>query len=168
MKLQNINKERYTKHLNIVIVALIISLMVLAISFGQIIISLLSDGTGSHFVYNLAGVAFAAAVCLKVVHSFRYHEFMSEVYYVWRLKQILNAIYRKLTKIKKARDEGDISAFIILNYYYQASEQLLTLDNNTITMDSLKTDQDTLQSLIQSSNLKIQIEDYHTELLNAF
>ena len=115
MKLQDINKERYTKHLNIVIVALIISLMVLAISFGQIIISLLSDGTGSHFIYNLAGVAFAATVCLKVVHSMRHHEFMSEVYYVWQLKQILNAIYRKLTKIKLARDEGNIHAFIVLN-----------------------------------------------------
>jgi hypothetical protein len=168
MKLQDINKARYAKHLNVVVVAMIVSLMVLGISFGQIIIAVLSDGNGSNFIFNLAGVALAGAICLKVIHSARHHDFMTEVYYVWQLKQGLNGIYRKLAKIKQARDEDNINAFIILKFYYAASEQLLILDDNTITMDSLKKDQDQLQGLIDSKNLQIQTDDYNQELLKAF
>ena len=168
MKLQNINQSRYQKHLKVVIAAIIISLAVLGVSFGQILISLLSDGNGSNFYFNLAGVILAAALCLKAVHSIRHHEFMTEVYYVWQIKQSLNAIYRKLKKIKQASDEDNINAFIVLNFYYAGSEQLLTLDNNTITLDSLKEDRAQLQSLIEAKNLKIQADDYTSELLKDF
>ena len=54
MKLLDVNKARYRKHLNIVIGAMIISLMFFGISFGQILIAVLSDGEGSNFAYNLA------------------------------------------------------------------------------------------------------------------
>ncbi len=74
MKLQEINKTRYRKHLNRVIAALIISLMVMGVGFGQVLIAVLSDGTGSHFAYNLAGVILAVALCLKVVHGYKDHD----------------------------------------------------------------------------------------------
>ena len=168
MKLQDVNKARYRKHLNIVIAALIISLMILGVGFGQVLIALLSDGQGSHFIYNITGVIAAALLCGKAVHSVKGHDFMVEVYYVWQLKQGLNAIYRKLKKIETARDEGDINALIVLNYYYSGSEQLLNLDDNTITMDSLNKNKDTLQSLIASKNLNVSVDDYSADLLAGF
>jgi len=168
MKLQKIDKARYRKHLNIVIAAIISSLMVLGISMGQILIALLSDGVGSNFGYNLGGVIIAAAICLKAIHSVRHHDFMAEVYYVWQLKQSLNAIYRKLEKIKLARDEDSINAIITLNYYYTGSEQLLLLDDNTITMDSLNKQKAELQSIIDNKNLQINTDDYTPKLLKGF
>lgn len=168
MKLQDINKARYRKHLNMVITAMIISLMVLGISFGQILIALLSDGQGSNLSYNVLGVIGAVVICLKTVHGYRHHDFMTEVYYVWQLKQSLNAIYRKLRKIEAARDNDDLNAFIILNYYYAASEQLLTLDDNTITMDSLNKNKQALLDLMAEKNLSFNTDDYRPELLNHF
>lgn len=168
MKLQDVNKARYRKHLNIVIAALIISLMILGVGFGQVLIALLSDGQGNNFIYNITGVVTAALLCGKVVYSVKGHDFMVEVYYVWQLKQGLNAIYRKLKKIEAARDEGDINALIVLNYYYAGSEQLLNLDDNTITMDSLNKNKDTLQSLIASKNLNVSVDDYSADLLAGF
>ncbi len=168
MKLQDVNKARYRKHLNIVIAALIIGLMVLGVGFGQVLIVLFSDGQGSNFSYNITGVIAAALLCGKVVHSFRDHDFMVEVYYVWQLKQSLNAIYRKLKKIESAKDDGDINAMIVLNYYYAGSEQLLKLDDNTITMDSLNKNKEQLQALIASKNLNLLVEDYSAELLSDF
>ena len=43
MKLIEINKERYRKHLNIVIVAFISSLLILSLTFGTILINLFSS-----------------------------------------------------------------------------------------------------------------------------
>ncbi|MEY8247851.1 MAG: DUF3087 family protein [Bermanella sp.] len=168
MKLQDIDKKRYRKHLNMVIVALIISLMTLALSFGQLFIALLSSADGDNFIFNLSGVALAGAICLGVLHRLRHHEFMREVFYVWQLKQSLNKIYRKLRKIEAARDDGNVDAFIILNFYYAASSQLFKLDDNTITMDSLQAEINKLAALLESNDVKVSLDDYNSALLAAF
>ena len=168
MKLQDIDKKRYRKHLNMVIVALIISLMTLALSFGQLFIALLSSADGDNFIFNLSGVALAGAICLGVLHRLRHHEFMREVFYVWQLKQSLNKIYRKLRKIEAARDDGNVDAYIILNFYYAASSQLFKLDDNTITMDSLQAEINKLAALLESNDVKVSLEDYNSALLAAF
>ncbi len=167
MKLQEIDKSRYRKHLNMVIAALIVSLMVMALSFGQLLIMLLG-GDGDHFIFNLSGVALAGGLCLWVLYRFRQHEFMTEVVYVWQLKQGLNKIYRKLRKIEAAKEEGDLNAVVILNFYYAASSQLFKLDDNTITMDSLQLEVNKLQALIEEKDLKVTIEDYNPSMLKAF
>ncbi|MEY8204914.1 MAG: DUF3087 family protein [Bermanella sp.] len=168
MKLQDIDKKRYRKHLNMVIVALIISLMTLALSFGQLFIALLSSADGDNFIFNLSGVALAGAICLGVLHRLRHHEFMREVFYVWQLKQSLNKIYRKLRKIEAARDDGNVDAFIILNFYYAASSQLFKLDDNTITMDSLQAEINKLAALLESNDVKVSLDDYNSAMLAAF
>jgi Protein of unknown function (DUF3087). len=168
MKLQDIDKKRYRKHLNMVIVALIISLMTLALSFGQLFIALLSSADGDNFIFNLSGVALAGAICLGVLHRLRHHEFMREVFYVWQLKQSLNKIYRKLRKIEAARDDGNVDAYIILNFYYAASSQLFKLDDNTITMDSLQAEINKLAALLESNDVKVSLDDYNSALLAAF
>jgi hypothetical protein len=168
MKLQDINKNRYRKHINIVIVATIVSLAVMALSFGQILIVMLGSEDGDNFILNLSGVVLAGAICLLVLLNLRHHEFMTEVHYVWQLKQGLNKIYRKLKKIEAAKVEGDINAIIILNYYYAASSQLYKLEDNTITMDTLQIQINKLQELIESKNLAVSTENYQPSMLESF
>ena len=168
MKLQDINKSRYRKHINIVIVALIVSLMAMALSFGQLFIAMLGSEGGDNFIFNVSGVVLASVICLLVLLNIRQHEFMTEVYYVWQLKQGMNKIYRKLKKVEAAKDEGDIDAIIVLNFYYAASNQLFKLDDNTITMDSLQIEINKLQELIESKNLKISTQDYDPSMLERY
>ncbi len=168
MKLQDINKSRYRKHINIVIVALIVSLMAMALSFGQLFIAMLGTPGGDNFIFNVSGVVLAGVICLLVLLNIRQHEFMTEVYYVWQLKQSMNKIYRKLKKVEAAKEEGDIDAITILNFYYAASNQLFKLDDNTITMDSLQVEINKLQELIESKNLKISTTDYDPSMLERF
>ncbi len=172
MKLQDIDKKRYRKHLNIVIAVMIVSLMTLALGFGQLLIALLANGNGDNFIFNLSGVALAGIICLSVVYKVRHHDFMTEVYYVWQLKQGLNQIYRKLRKIEAARDDdtspNHIDAYIILNFYYAASSQLFKLDDNTITMDSLQIEINKLQVLLESKNISVKPEDYSVAMLEGF
>ena len=168
MTLQDINKTRYRKHLNIVLLVLSLSLMAMAVLFGQLLIALFSDAQGSNFIFNMIGVLLAASVCLAFTYQLRHHDFMLEVYYVWQLKQSLNKIYRKLKKIEAAALQNNIDAITILNFYYQASSQLFTLDDNTITMDSLKLEIDKLNARIEANNLNIKVEDYKAALLENF
>ena len=173
MKLKEINKARYRKHLNIVIAILIVSLMALALLFGQAFIALFADAGGDNFKFNLAGVVVAGLICLKGLHGFKDHDFMVEVYYVWQLKQSLNKIFRKLKKIEEARDSNEdskrnVMALTILTYYYAASEQLFKLDDNTITLDSLSLASQTLQEKILAANLEINVADYEQSLLSDF
>ncbi len=173
MKLKEIDKPRYRKHLNIVIAILIVSLMALALLFGQAFIVLFSEAGSDNFKFNLAGVVVAGLICLKGLHGFKDHDFMIEVYYVWQLKQSLNKIFRKLRKIEEARDSGEdlkrhVTALTILNYYYAASEQLFKLDDNTITLDSFRLADQALQEKISATNLEIKVSDYDPGLLTEF
>jgi hypothetical protein len=149
-------------------VATNVSLAVMALSFGQILIVMLGSEDGDNFILNLSGVVLAGAICLLVLLNLRHHEFMTEVHYVWQLKQGLNKIYRKLKKIEAAKVEGDINAIIILNYYYAASSQLYKLEDNTITMDTLQIQINKLQELIESKNLAVSTENYQPSMLESF
>lgn len=168
MKLQKINKERYRKHLNIVMGALAATLILSSVGFGQILINLFSDGSGSNFKYNLYGVIIGLMLTSGVLAMVRKHRFMTEVVYVWNLKQALNKIYQKMAKVEAAVANDDTNAMIALNYYYAGSQQLYTLDDNTITMSTLLKDKEKLQSTIESKNLTISPDDYQETLLEAF
>lgn len=168
MKLHTINKPRYRKHLNILLVILSVSLIAMALLFGQLLITLLSDGQDSNFIFNLAGVVLAAIACLTFIYNVRHHDFMVEVYYIWQLKQDLNMIYRKLRKIEAAVEDNNVDAITILNYYYTASVQIFKLDDNTITLDSLQLEIDKLNNQIETKNLTIKEEDYNANLLEQF
>lgn len=169
MQLLDINKNRYRKHLNIVIALLIISLMGFALLFGQGAIALIGTPEGDNFILNLLGVILAALLCVAVVFSLRGHQFMNEVVYVWQLKQVLNRIYRKNRKIEQAAYEhGSEKAMLILAFYYQASMQLYKLDDNTITLESLQERMDKLQNLLNEKKLVVSIEDYKEQMLKDF
>jgi len=137
MKLINIDKKRYRKHLNWVFVGIVVALTAIAIGASTILIGLFSTPEESHFWLNVAGVVIAVALVVALLQTLRAHPFMKEVVYVWELKQVLNRIYRREGKLEAAAEAGDPEALIILNFFYRGSKQLYELDDNLVTIDEL-------------------------------
>lgn len=168
MQLENINKQRYRKHLNIVIVAGIIALASLSLGISQSAIYLFTDREGSHFWLNVAGVAIALLLIGSVLNRYKEHDFMTEVYYVWRLKQQINYIHRKNQKINQAVEQDDVNAILIMAFYYKACRQLYELDDNTITLSSLTQKSNELEVKIESLSLTIDVSDYQQDMLRSY
>jgi hypothetical protein len=168
MQLIEINKERYRRHLNLVIVGCILGLAIGSLAISQTLIALFPDESGSHFHWNLLGVVIAAVTIAWILNSYRNHDFMSEVTYVWELKQALNKINRKMSKLKSAGDKGNVDALLAMHYSYAGSRLLWQLDDNTITMDDLAIEQAKLDSLAAKFNLTLITDNYNERILQQF
>jgi len=179
MKLEQIDKIVYRKRLNIVIASSIALLMVLSVAFGAILIELLGNAipvvnpetgeSSSNFRFNFAGVILAFLTSASILQQLKNKPFFYEIYYVWRLKQIQNVIYRRLAKIKssteKKRDPVDRDAFVILNYYYTSLKQVYLLDDNTLTLSNLSKDINNLDTLMLGLNIEVNTEDFERKML---
>ncbi|MFT5704646.1 MAG: hypothetical protein ACI8SK_000594 [Shewanella sp.] len=177
MQLIDIDKKRYKKHLNLVSVALVIGLSVLSLAFGALLISVFgsnvsegvtSEGATGNFHLNLLGVIFAVVICVSVMLRAKDRPFMSEVYYVWRLKALHNRIYRRLKSIKAAAKNQDLNALIILKFYYAGLKQVYFLDNNTLTMTKVEQDIIELDKVIAEHHLTVSAEQFDVEMLKGF
>ncbi|PQJ53835.1 DUF3087 family protein [Psychrosphaera saromensis] len=168
MKLHNIDKTKYRKHLNKIIIASIIALIVLSLSISSSIIYLVNDGETSHFWINLSGVVIAVIIIASLLSKYKSHPFMYEVVYVWDLKQVLNLIHRKNKKINAAVEENDIVAIQIMYFYYKACFQLYNLDDNTITISSLNRQAEELDNKIESLKLTITTDDFTPDTLSKY
>lgn len=168
MKLVEINKARYRKHLNQVIIACVVALTIGSLGIAQLLIQLFPDADGSHFHWNLTGVAATCIVIGLVLKKYKAHPFMTEVSYVWDLKQSLNKITRKMSKLKQAAQQGDVDAMTAIQYSYAGSRQLWQLDDNTITMDDLAMWQAELDALASKYQVEIKAENYHEVLLQKY
>lgn len=180
MKLKDIEKSIYRKHLNIIIVAFIASLLTLALVYGQGLIMLFADSVEpehlpdqtivkeSNFRYNFLGVVLALLTSVFALHKLRTSAFFNEVYYVWQVKQQQNLIYRKLTKIKAAADSNEVNALIILNFYYASLKQVYLLDDNTLTMSKLNADINALNAQIERNNLTLSTDQFEQSLLTDY
>jgi hypothetical protein len=165
MILQHIDKTIYRKHLNWVIGATIVALFAIALGVSTTLIHLVGNPGGSNFVLNLIGVICAVAVVLRTLYRNRNTPFMSEVWYVWQLKQELNAIYRKSKALNQALEQNFPDAFIIKYYHLKASIQVYELDDNTLTISQLKTELRQLEEKTQNLGLSVSADDYHSDLL---
>lgn len=168
MKLIKIDKVRYRKHLNKVIIAAIVSLVIGSLAIAQGLIGLFPSQSGSHFHWNLLGVVVTCMVIGAVLNKFKHHDFMTEVVYVWELKKQLNLITRKMRKIKAAAEEGDVVAMQIINYSYAGSRQLWQLDDNTITMDDLAIWQAELDALASQHHVALDVEKFDPNSLSQY
>lgn len=168
MTLIDIDKTRYRKQLNLVIGGFIISFALLALLFGQLLIMTFSDGVGSNFRLNLAGVIVALVACGLIINHFKNNAFFYEIYYIWQLKQLLNKIYRVLNKLKLAARQDDVTALIILNYYYAGLEKLYLLDDNTLTLSSVRSNQTALNEQLTAKQLAITVADFDHRMLAQF
>lgn len=186
MQLIDINKARYRKHLNAVIVAFILSLLVMSLLFGTILISVFSnvDQTNAvllanyeanqvsekpelatNFRYNLFGVILALLANAFILHRLKNRDYFVEIYYVWQVKQLQNLIYRKLTNIHTAYDAGDKDAFTILFFYYQSQQQILQLDDNTLTLASIEKKFTAIKERASQHGYTIIVSDFDKRLL---
>ena len=168
MKMIEINKTRYRKHLNIVMATVIACLAVGSLAFAQLLIFLFPSGSGSHFHWNLLGVVVTAMTILLAIRHFKDHPFLFEVQYVWLLKKELSLVSRKIHKLEDAALEGNKNAMLALQFSYSGSRQLWTLDDNTITMEGLNKHQQKLDETLLSFNINLDLNDYHRDLLNEF
>ena len=172
MQLMHVDKQTYRKNTNIVIATFVASLAILALVFGALLIQLFGapalpdDGSTGNFHLNVLGVILSLVVCSGVLHSQKNKPYMREVYYVWRLKQLHNQIYRKLAKIKVAAENNDVNAFIILSFYFASLKQVYSLDDNTLTIATVEKDLQQLNEKIASLGLTISAEQFEPELLD--
>ena len=168
MQLIQIDKARYRKHLNRVIIGCGLALAVGSLAISQILIALFPDESGSHFHWNLLGVIITSITIGWVLNKYRSHDYMTEVVYVWELKQALNKITRKMAKLKAAGREGNPQALLAIHYSYAGSRLLWQLDDNTITMDELAIKQAELDSVAAKFNVTLNVDDYDDVILKQF
>lgn len=168
MKLREIDKSRYRKHLKIVFAGIVVVMLVVSLLTSMLLIQLFSTPEASHFYHNLAGVIVAGVITVFALKSLRTHPFMHEVVYVWDLKYQLNRIYRKQHKIEPLLEQNHVNAIIIMNFMYKGSRQLYTLDDNTITIDALVAKSLALDTRIKEANLTISTDDYDQAMLAEF
>ena len=168
MKLQDIDKTRYRKHLRVVFASIVLMMVTISLLSSRLLIQLLSTPEAPHFYHNLAGVILAGVITVLTLKRLRRHPYMFEVVYVWDLKYQLNRIYRKQHKIEPLLNENDVNAMIIMNFMYKGSKQLYTLDDNTITIDALNLKINGLDQRISDANLDISTDDYDPSLLDEY
>ncbi|MDN3379281.1 MULTISPECIES: DUF3087 domain-containing protein [unclassified Pseudoalteromonas] len=168
MQLIQIDKARYRKHLNRVIIGCGLALAGGSLAISQTLIALFPDESGSHFHWNLLGVVVTSVAIAFLLNKYRKHDCMTEVVYVWELKQALNKITRKMPKLKAAGREGDANALLAIHYSYAGSRLLWQLDDNTITMDELAIKQAELDSVAEKFNLTLNADDYDEAILKQY
>ncbi len=168
MQLIKVNKARYRRHLNIVIGACVASLTIGSLAIAQVLIALFPDESGSHFYWNLSGAIVSCIAIGLLLNKFRTHEFMTEVAYVWDLKQSLNKINRKMRKLEAASLEGNVNALLALHYSYAGSRLLWQLDDNNIIMEELSAKEVELDNLAAKFKLVLSANDYDELMLQEF
>ena len=168
MRLIEINKVRYRRHLNIVIAGCIGGLAAGSLAISQTLIGLFPDESGSHFHWNLLGVVVTSVTIARLLNKYRAHDFMTEVVYVWELKRALNKVNRKMPKLKPASREGNLDALIAIHYSYAGSRLLWKLDDNTLVMDELVIQQTELDNIATKHNLTLNTDDYDDRTLKQF
>ena len=167
MKLIEIDKPRYRAHLNRVIIACIVVLTLGSLGIAQALIALLPSESGSHFHWYLLGVIATSLFIGSQLIKYKNYEYMYEIAYVWDLKQALNKITRKMSKVKQGVARGDVNAMQALNFFYAGSRQLWMLDDNNITQDELVIWQAELDSKAGEYNLTLDVNLYDELTLSA-
>jgi hypothetical protein len=168
MKLIDINKARYRRHLKLVMAGCAGGLAIGSLVLSQMLIAFFPDESGSHFHWNLLGVAVSGVAIAWLLNKYRKHDFMTEVVYVWELKQALNRINRKMLKLEAAGGEGNVEALLAIHYSYAGSRLLWQLDDNTLTMDELAVKQAELDREAEKRNITLQVDDYNESILKQF
>ncbi len=168
MRLLEIDKNTYRKHLRMVFASIAASLLIITLVASTLLIQLLSTPDAPHFWHNLAGVAFAAFIIAFTLNKLRDHPYMVEVVYVWDLKQQLNRIHRKQKSIEIKAEENNDHALITLNYMYKGSKQLYELDDNTITMNTLNSKIRALDKKMEAAGISLSTDSYEPAMLERF
>jgi len=165
MQLIEIEPRRYRQRLNKVIFACIALLTIGSLGISQLLILLMPSAEGTHFHWNILGVAITAVSVFIILSKLRTHAYFYEISYVWDLKQALNKINRRMAKILVAAEKGDHTAIQILHFSYSGSRQLWELDNNTLTINHLTHLENKLHELAETHHVTLDVNLYNSKLL---
>jgi hypothetical protein len=165
MKIIEIDKPRYRRHLKFVLFGCAGGLAIGSLALSQLLIALFPDASGSHFHWNFLGVVITAGAIVWLLNKYRRHNFMAEVAYVWDLKQALNKINRKMSKLKVAARDGNINALLAINFSYEGSYIIWHLDDNTLLLDELVIKHAELHDLAKKHNVTLNLDDYDEQTL---
>ena len=168
MNIENINKARYRNHVKKVIAGCIVFLTAGSLGLSQSLIAIFPVEKGTHFHWNLLGVVVTALALLALLIKYKRHPYMTEVTYVWELKQAMNLVIRKMRKLKQASEKGDEPAMQALQFYYDAARQLAHLDDNTITLESLEEEQQQLRAQAAAAGIVLDAKHHRQEHLHAY
>lgn len=169
MQFKSVNKPLYRQRYKTVSCLLVATLIVLAPSLSSLLVAIWGESnSGNNFWLNLGGVSLAAVLVAGLLLHFKGHAYLTELSYVWDLKQTLNKINRKLRIVRKAAEQGDATALLILSYYYEGCEQLWTLDDNTLIMPELNEWKIELKNWLHQFNVSVNAADFRPELLQAY
>lgn len=142
--------------------------MVGALSISSLLILFLGNNEGSNFNLNLAGVIITIVILAIVASQVKSKPYFAEILYVSRLKFELSHINRKLKAVEKAAKNENTIALDILAFYYQATRQIWTLDDNTITMSELNTKESKFFEQVNQLNYQADANRYSRDLLAQF
>ena len=119
----------------------------------------------NNFRWNLLGVILGLLLSSLTLNYLKYSVFFTEIYYVWQLKQIHNRIYRKLSKIKKLANSGNVDAYIVLNYYYLSVKSVYELDDNTLVISTVNKEIALLEQAIRDAQFHVELTMFSESLL---
>ena len=167
MQLQKIDKNIYQQRSRYTYIGISCLLILFTLLWSTLFIALFSDSP-DNFYLNLMGVIAAIISVIPVVFTLREKEWFYEVMYVWRLKQELNKINRKMAKLTKAMNNGDVGAFEIVKFSYQGSRQIWQLDDNTLMLNELTISENKLEQRAEQLNLTIDASNYSSVALQKY
>jgi hypothetical protein len=168
MRLEQIDKARYDRHYKLTFAAIVAVLLIVSLLVSTVLIHLVGNPDGGNFWLNLTGVVVAAFTVAALLRRYRTHPFLTEVAYVWDLKQTLNRIHRKQRQLKAAVEQGDHTAMVIMYFYLKGSRQLYELDDNTVTMDELVIAEQQLKAQMTEHGVGVTLEDFDPALLQRY
>lgn len=73
-----------------------------------------------------------------------------------------------MPKLKIAGHKGNANALLAIHYSFAGSRLLWQLDDNTIVMDELATQQTELDNIAAQYNLTLNVNDYNERILKQF
>jgi len=168
MQLIDINKHTYRSHLNVIIVLAIAFFAAVGVGISSLFVFYFGAATGDNFFLNLLGVSIGGAIAAFCLQRLKSSAYFYEVAYVWDLKHELNLINRKLSILKRAANDGNVDAILILLYNYHGSRQLWQLDDNVLNLQELELELIQLDDKIRQLGLKLEPNQYQRILLTKF
>jgi len=168
MQLKDINKDTYRSHLNVIIVSAIAFFAAVGVGISSVLVFYFGSAAGDNFFLNLLGVSIGGAIAAFCLNRLKTSVYFYEVAYVWDLKHELNLINRRLSTLKRAANEGNVDAIIIMLYNYHGSRQLWQLDDNVLNLQELELELIQLEDKIRQLGLKLEANHYQRTLLMKF
>lgn len=168
MQLRAIDKKIYRNHLRKTTFAAIFSLLCGSLILSTVLIHFIGNDTQSNFNLNLASIIVTIILMLITLLNVKRQPFFAEMYYVWRVKFELSHINRKMTAVENAAKSDNHLALNILAYYYQATEQIWLLDDNTVAMEEFVIKENKVKKWMANANHTPDVTVYNRVDLQQF